>query len=53
MLQLDFVICKNDQMVLVLKARKGHGEQLRLGTVRGQGKPLGKVQPHLQSTAQD
>jgi hypothetical protein len=24
---------------------KGHKEQLRLGTVRGHGRPLGKVQP--------
>ena len=32
------------QVVLVLKAQRDHGEQLRLGTVRGQERPLVKVQ---------
>ena len=40
-------------MVLVLKAWRGHEEQLRLGTVRGHGRPLVKVQPQLQLMAQD
>lgn len=30
------------QMVLVLKVWVGHGEQLRLGTLRGQERPLVK-----------
>ena len=40
-------------MVLILKAWRGHAEQLRLGTVRGHGRPLVKVQPQLQLMAQD
>ena len=40
-------------MVLVLKAWRGHGEQLRLGTIRSHGRPLVKVQPQLQLMAQD
>ena len=40
-------------MVLVFKARRDHEEQLRLGTVRGHGGPLVKVQPQLQLMAQD
>ena len=40
-------------MVLVLKAGRGHGEQLRLGTVRDHGRPLVKVQLWLQLVAQD
>lgn len=32
------------QVVLVLKAWRYHGEKLRLGTVKGQEKPLAKVQ---------
>jgi hypothetical protein len=34
-------------MVLVLTAWRGYEEQLRLGTVRGHGRPLLKVQPQL------
>ena len=41
------------QVVLVLKAKRGHGEHLRLGTLKGQRKPLVKMQPHLQLMAQD
>jgi hypothetical protein len=40
-------------VVLVLKAGRGHEEQLRLGTVRGHGRPLMKVQPQLQLMAQE
>jgi hypothetical protein len=40
-------------VVLVLKAWRGHAEQLRLGTLRGHGRPLVKVQPQLQLMAQD
>ena len=40
-------------MVLVLKVWRGHGEQLKLGTVRDQRRPLVKVQPQLQLTVQD
>jgi hypothetical protein len=36
-----------------LKESRGHGEQLRLGTVRDQRRPLVKVQPKLQLMAQD
>jgi hypothetical protein len=36
------------QMVPVLKSGRGHGKQLRLGTVRGQERPPGKVQPWWQ-----
>ena len=32
---------------------RGHGEQLRLGTVRGQERTLVKVQSQLQLAAQD
>jgi hypothetical protein len=32
------------QVELVLKEWEGHGEQLILGTVRGQERPLGKVE---------
>jgi hypothetical protein len=44
------VICKSHQVVLVLVA---HEEQPRLGTVRGQERPLVKVQPQWQLMAQD
>jgi hypothetical protein len=40
------------QVVLVLKAGRGHREQLRLGTVRSQGRPLMKVQPQWQLETQ-
>jgi len=40
-------------MVLILKARRGHEEQLRLGTVRGHGRPLVKVQLQVKLMAQD
>jgi hypothetical protein len=36
------------QVVLVLKAWRSHGENLRPDTVRGQERPLVKVQPQLQ-----
>jgi hypothetical protein len=36
-----------NQVVLVLKAGRGHEEWLRLGTMRGHGRPLVKVQPLL------
>jgi hypothetical protein len=32
---------------------RDHAEQLRIGTVRGHGRPLVKVQPQLQLMAQD
>lgn len=36
----DLVVCEYPQVVLVLKAWRGHGERLRLATVRGLEKPL-------------
>lgn len=41
------------QVVLILRARRGHGELLRLGTVRAQERPLMKVQPQWKLEAQD
>jgi hypothetical protein len=38
---------------MVLKAGRGHEEQLRLSTVRGLGRLLLKVQPQLQLMSQD
>jgi hypothetical protein len=40
-------------VVLVLKARRCNEEELRLGTVRGHGRPLVQVQPQLKLMAQD
>jgi hypothetical protein len=40
-------------VVLVLKTRSGHEEQMKFSTVRGYGRPLVTVQPQLQLTAQD
>jgi hypothetical protein len=40
-------------VALVLKARRGHEERLRLSTVRGYGRPSVKVQYQLQLTAQE
>jgi hypothetical protein len=40
-------------VVLVLKVGRGHGENLRLGILRGQRRPLMKMQPQLQLMAQD
>ena len=37
----------------VLKACRGHGEPLGLGTVRGQKRPLVKVEPQWQLKALD
>lgn len=53
MLQLNLVLCKSSQVVLVLKAWRGHGEKLRLGTARGYGRPLVKVKPQLQLIPQN
>lgn len=41
------------QMVLALKAWESHGEQLRLGTSRGQERPLVKEEPQWQLKTQD
>ena len=41
------------QVVLVLKARRDHAEQPRLGTVRGQERPWVLVQPQWQMKTQD
>ena len=41
------------QVVLVLKAERSHGEQLKLGTVKGQEKPLAKVESELQRKSQE
>jgi hypothetical protein len=41
------------QVVLILKAWRGHGEQLRLGTVRGRERSLLKVQPQRQWSPQN
>ena len=46
-------LCKSDQVVLILNKKGGHEEQLRLGTMRDQGRPLVKVQPQVQLIAQD
>jgi hypothetical protein len=51
--QLDSLMLRITQVVLVLKVESGHGEKLRFGTVRGQGRPLVKAQPPLQLVAQD
>jgi hypothetical protein len=38
-------MCKSHPGGTGLKALRDHEEKLRLGTVRGHGSPLGKVQP--------
>ena len=46
MLQLYLVMCKSHPGGTGfedMKGSRGHGEQMRLGTVRGQGRPLVKV----------
>ena len=53
MLQLDLVICKNHPSGTGFEGMRGHEEQLRLGTVGVQGRPLVKLQPQLQLMAQD
>jgi hypothetical protein len=43
MLQLDLIMCKNHQGGTGFKNMKGHGDQMRFGTVTVQGWPLVKV----------
>jgi hypothetical protein len=47
MLQLYLVKCKSHPGATGFEVMESHEEQLRLGTVRGHGRPLVKVQPHL------
>ena len=46
-------MCKGHPGGTGFEGMKGSAEQLRLGTVRGHGRPLVKVQPQLQLMAQD
>ena len=48
MLQLYLVMCKSYPGGTGFEGMRGHEEQLRLGTVRGQGRPLVKGQPQVQ-----
>ena len=43
MLQHDLVMCKSHSGGNGFESKKGPEEQLRLGTVRGHGKPLMRV----------
>jgi hypothetical protein len=46
-------MCKSHPGGTGFEGIKGQGEQLRLGTLRDQERPLVKVQPQFQWTAQD
>ena len=53
MLHLDLVMCKSHPCGTGFEGLRGHEEQLRLGTMRDNGRPLVNVQPQLQLTAQN
>jgi hypothetical protein len=53
MQQQDLVMCKSHPGGTGFEGMKSHAEQLRLGTMRGHGRPLVKVHSQLQLMTDD